>query len=148
MEDIVSAKSKSIAVGAAALAVFLVGFFPQFLEKRRLRTELAETQAWLSVAQRQTAIDELRRLAGRMLLEATRLNYGTAREHSTAYFNKLRELADKPDYASMNTSLRELLNSRDAITGGLAQANPSIISELQSLLERTYNLPDAENIRQ
>jgi hypothetical protein len=130
-----------------AITVFLLGFVPQFIEKRRLRTELEATRGRLSVAQQQMDIDEVRNLAGWILLETSRQNYGTAREHSTRYFNKLRELADKSESATLKTSVSELLQSRDSITSGLAQGSSSIIPELQTLLAATYNLPDAESNR-
>jgi hypothetical protein len=133
-----------IIVGAIVVVlVFLGGFVPQFLDKRRIRTELADTRTTLATAQRQIAIDEIRELAGRMLLEASRKNFGIAREHSTEYFNKLREMLDKPENAAARTSLAELLNLRDSITSSLAQGNASVLSELQLLMEKTYNLPDA-----
>lgn len=135
-----------IIVGAALVAgVFLLGFVPQFLEKRRLQVQLDDTQLRLSTAERQIEIDEIRSLAGRMLLEASRQNYGTAREFSTSYFNKVRELAEKSGDSPLKTSLLQLLNSRDSITTGLAKGNTSVIPELQSLLAGTHGLPNAEN---
>ena len=103
-----------IIVGAAVIVgIFLLGFVPQFLEKRRLQAQLDDTRLRLSTAERQIDIDEIRSLAGRMLLEASRQNYGTAGEFSTSYFNKVRELAEKSDDSSLKTSLLQLLNSRD-----------------------------------
>jgi len=143
----VDAKWKLIAGAVVIAVVFLIGFVPQFLEKRRLEVELEAANARLATAQLQIVIDDLRELSGRMLLEASRQNYGTAREHSTAYFDKLRELADKSSESALKASLLDLLNSRDSITSGLAQVSKSINSDLQSLLERTYNLPDASLAR-
>jgi hypothetical protein len=128
------------------LAVFLVGFVPQFLAKRRLQNELEDTRTQLSTAQLQIEIDRSRNLAGRMLLEASRQNYGTAGTHSTEFFNKLRQLANETRNPSLQTSLSELLEERDSVTSGLAQGNSSVIPELQSLLQRTYNIPDAESV--
>jgi hypothetical protein len=137
---------KVIGASVAILVVFLVGFLPQVLEKRHLQNELENTRSQLSVAQLQNEIDEARNLAGRMLLEASRQNYGTAGEHSTKLFNQLRDLANHTGNATLKTSIAELLDARDSITSGLAQGNSSIIPELQSLLQRMYNLPDAESV--
>jgi hypothetical protein len=52
-------------------------------------------------------------------------------------------MLDKPENAAARTSLAELLNLRDSITSSLAQGNASVLSELQLLMEKTYNLPDA-----
>jgi hypothetical protein len=138
-----STKWKTIAGAIVVVLVFLAGFLPQFLDKRRLRAELENTRTELSIAQRQIGIDEIRRSAGRMLLEASRKNFGTAGEHSTEYFNKLREMVAKEEHAAATDSFTELLSLRDSITTSLAQGNASVVSELQSLLEKTYNLPNA-----
>jgi hypothetical protein len=141
-----NSKWKVIVSAAVVLAVFLAGFVPQFLDKRRLRAELEDTRTRLSTAQFQIRVDEIRSLAGRMLLEASRQNYGTASTHSTEYFNKVRELAGETENASLKTALSALLDARDSISSGLAQGKPTIIPELQSLLQRTYDVPRAERI--
>ncbi|HEX4998551.1 MAG TPA: hypothetical protein VFY29_10000 [Terriglobia bacterium] len=131
-----SIKSKLAGGAIVVVAAFLAGFLPQYLESSRLRTEL-------DVAQRQTAIDKTRVMAGRILLEASRQNYGSAQDASARYFNALRELAEKPENTEMKTSLLELLNARDSITSSLAQGDPAVVMELQTLMQRTYDLPDA-----
>jgi hypothetical protein len=136
-------RGKIIGGAVLILGVFLAGFIPQFTDRRRLQGELDRAQAQLSIAQRQTEIGELQELAGRMLLEATSQNYGIAREHSTAYFDKARNLADRSDDASLKASLSQLLSLRDSITGGLAQGDPSTVSQVQSLLKQTYDIPAA-----
>ena len=141
-----NAKWKVIAGAAVVLAVFLAGFVPQFLDKRRLMTELEDTRTTLSTAQLQIEIDEIRSLAGRMLLEASRQNYGAASTHSTEYFNKVRDLAGETENASLKTALSALLDVRDSISSGLAQGKPTIIPELQSLLQRTYDVPNTGRI--
>jgi hypothetical protein len=143
-KEIVTTKWKVIAAFGVLTAVFLAGFVPQFLEKRRVTAELQDVRTRLSTAQKQMAIDEVRNLAGLILLHASHQNYGTAREYSTQYFNKLRELADQSESATLKSSASELLQSRDSITSGLAQGTSSVVSELQVLLAATYSLPDAE----
>jgi len=139
----VTTKWKIIVAFVAIITVFLLGFVPQFLGKRRVTAELEDVRAKLSIAQEQMAIDDVRKLAGWMLLEASRQNYGTAREYSTQYFNKLRELADTSEAAPLRSPASELLKSRDSITSGLAQGTSSVVSELQTLVMATYSLPDA-----
>ena len=141
-----NARWKVIASAAVVLAVFLAGFIPQFLDKRRLETELEDARTKLSTAQLQIEIDEIRSLAGRILLESSQQNYGTAATHSTEYFNKVRDLAGKTENASLKTALSALLDTRDSISSGLAQGKPTITAELQALLQRTYDVPDAERI--
>jgi hypothetical protein len=140
----VNTKAKIIGGGIVIVAVFLSGYVPQFLDKRRVQAELDDAQVRLSGAHRQIELDEIRRLAGKMLLEASRKNFGTAGEHSTEFFNRVRDLVDNPENASWKSSLMDLLTLRDSITSRLAQGDPSITTELQSLLEQTYKLADAQ----
>jgi hypothetical protein len=126
------------------LAVFLAGFVPQFVSRRQLQNELDDVRARLSTARLQIEVDHLRTLAGRMLLETWRQNYGVAAMHSTEYFNKVRELAGTAEARSLRPSLSALLDARDSITSGLAQGNPMIVAELQSLLQITYDLPNPD----
>jgi hypothetical protein len=58
-------------------------------------------------------------------------------------FNHLRELADKAQDASLKSSILSLMETRDSITSGLAQGSPSIIPEIQALMQRMYELPGA-----
>ena len=141
-----SAKFKIISSGVVMLAMFLVGFVPQFVDKRRLQTELEDARTRLSAAQVQIEIDGIRSLAGELLLRASQQNYGIAATRSTELFNKVGALARETNDESLKPSLSALLSARDSITSGLAQGNPSIVPELQALLERTYNIPDAQRI--
>jgi len=142
----VSVKAKIIGGLVAILAAFSIGFVPQFTARRRLQADLSETRARLAVAERQIEIDEIRGLAGRMLLETSRQNYGNARELSTAYFNKVSELAEKTEDPALQAALLKLLSARDSITSALAQGNASVVTELQALLNDTYNAPDAGSV--
>ena len=141
------ARSKLITGAIAIAGSFLLGFVPQYREVGRLQSEMAETQSELSKTQLHIRIDELRNLAGRMLLEALQQNYGVARELSTQYFDKLTQLAAETESPALKGPLSTLVGQRDAITAGLTQGSPSVIPDLQSLLRRTYDLPDAENPR-
>jgi hypothetical protein len=135
-------KSKVIAALVLLLAVFLLGFVPQYTDKRRVQAELRTLQERLSVAERQNEIDRMRQLAGQMLLEASRLNYGNTREYSTQYFDRLRKLADTSQDPSSKASLSELLSTEDSISKDLAEGSPSVLPKLQTLLERTNSLPN------
>jgi hypothetical protein len=135
-------KSKVIAGLVVLLGVFLLGFVPQYTDKRRVQAELRTLQDRLSIAERKNEIDRIRQLAGQMLLEASRLNYGNSREYSTQYFDRLRKLAETSQDASLNASISDLLSSQDSIANDLAQGSASVVPKLQTLLERTNSLPD------
>jgi hypothetical protein len=126
-----------------AIVAFLVGFVPQFLENRRLRSEIETNQAGVNQLRTQAEVEAIRNLAGKTLLQTLRQNYGNAAELSTQYFNKVQELMRKTENPALQSSLSELMKMRDSITSGLAQGNPTTLSELQALLQRSYELPDA-----
>jgi hypothetical protein len=141
-ESSVSLKVKMVLAVCVVGASFLAGFVPKFLEVRQLRAQLADTRTSLSDADLQRNINEIRILAGRILLEASRQNYGTAAGYSTDYFDRVRELRERTENPQTQTALAELVSQRDSITSGLAQADAAVISALQMLVEKTYNLPD------
>ena len=124
-----------------AVGAFLGGFIPQFLENRRLRSEIEASRTSLGRFQIQAEVDEIRNLAGKTLLQASRQNYGTAAELATQYFNSVQSLMSKTDNTALQSALSELLKLRDPIMSALAQANPAVVSELHSLLQRSYDLP-------
>jgi len=137
----VTATAKLIVGAILIVAIFLAGFVPQFMEKRRLQTELEDVRRDLNSAQLQIELDRTRNLAGRILLAASHQNYGIATTHAAEFFNRLQEMQGRTQNEPLKASLSTLLSTRDSITSGLAQGNPLIIPELQSLLERAYDLP-------
>jgi hypothetical protein len=76
------------------------------------------------------------------LLETLRLNYGSAKEHSTRFFEAVR-LAAEGAPAAKRQQLEELFGKRDAITAALAKADPASISEVQALYARTQEITAA-----
>ena len=130
-------KTKVIAGLLILLATFLIGFVPQYMDKVRLRNELRTSGEQVMALGLDVRMAELRDLCGMMLLEVQGQNYGLAREFSTQYFEKVREVAeDVPD--PRGQSLRELLTGRDSLNALLAQTDAASSSEIQMLCRRTY----------
>jgi hypothetical protein len=146
-EEFMTTKSKYILGAAGLLVSFLIGFVPQLRETWRLQSEVAATRSELSDAQSQARIDELRNLAGQMMLESMQQNYGVAQNLSTQYFDRLTQLATETEKPDLKDSLSRLLGERDAITAGLTQGSSLVIPDLQSLLRRTYDLRTPEVAR-
>ncbi len=133
-------KNKWLIGGILLVAVFLVGFLPPFLEARRVRDELGDSGERVASLELDLRMAELRDLSGMMLLEALRQNYGLARDHSSAYFERLQELVtDNPDL-STTADLRGLLGNRDSITAIIAQNDPATLTEIQELYLRTHEV--------
>lgn len=127
---------------AGFLVAFLLGFVPQFSAKRALQTELDQSRDRLNRAEHVAQIHEIRDLAGRMLLDASRQNYGNALDRAGEYFGKAASLAGQTTDPPLQAALAMILESRDSLMASLSQANSTIVPELQALLQRTYDLPE------
>src|SRR5688572_24844773 len=120
--------------------VFLLGYIPQFVEKRAIRNELTAANERVTQLENQLKLAEVRDLSGLMLLETLRRNYGSASEHASRYFDKIREIAAS-ETPQGKSKVGELLNDRESVTTSLAQVdNPASISTIQMVFERTYEL--------
>jgi hypothetical protein len=117
---------------AVAVIVLLV-YVPQYLQKRAITAEL---QACRSDRQ----LGEVRDLAGMMLLEVLRQNYGLAANYSRQYFEKVIAVSSTIQNSAQINSLQELLAERDSVTSKLAKADPGSANEVQALFARTYEL--------
>jgi hypothetical protein len=123
-------KQKILAGLVTLVLVFLLGFMPQYVEKRQMQRELA-------ISIEKMKLSELRDLAGLMLLEGLRQNYGVARDYSSQYFDKLRETSEGVNDSTLKTSLEELLSNRDTVTAALSKADPASASQLQTIFAKT-----------
>ena len=132
-----TAMRKTVTGLVILVMVFLLGFVPQYLQKRQIQAELATSAEKLKVS-------ELRDLAGMMMLEALRQNYGVARDYSSQYFEKLRETSEQVENATLKASLQELLSSRDAVTASLSKADPTSASQLQAIFAKTQAATKAQ----
>jgi hypothetical protein len=75
----------------------------------------------------------LRSNAGLLLLEVQDQNYGTAREHSTAWFDEAAAIEPTTDHASLSSTLSELIGRRDRVTSLLTEGNADSGSEIRAL---------------
>jgi hypothetical protein len=121
------------------LVGFLGGFIPQYLKMRRARSETTSVRQQLSSCELAIRLSELRDTASLTYLEATKKNYGIAGQYAARLFNESNQLAGHITDVALRKSIDELLQSRDAITAGLAKGDPSIVPELQTLLTKAEN---------
>ncbi|PYR66462.1 MAG: hypothetical protein DMG20_12915, partial [Acidobacteria bacterium] len=73
---------------------FLLGFVPEYLKNRELRSQLQDPQKTISSLKLQVQLAELRDTASLVLLELSRQNYGLARDYFGQYYEKLKEAAE------------------------------------------------------
>lgn len=130
----------------AMAAAYVVGFWPE--RSRRLDTEAraeeVQTQLGAAEAHLRTA-----QLLGRVLTvkELTaRQDYGVALERSSALFDAVRQEAAQIPDPRLRETLTTVLGRRDAITTGLAKADPATADllheiELQLRAALDYEMP-------
>ncbi len=129
-------KKKLILWLALLLAAFLGGYIPQFLQVQRARGELAAARQQLSSCQAGTAVSQLKDTAAMLYLQATLKNYGTASEYAARFFQSAQQTASQTNDPALASALGSILQSRDKVTAALANGDPSVMPDLQQLLQK------------
>lgn len=125
-------KGRKIGVAVAALlAVFLLGFAPQWLRARSMEQELT------------TARSEMRMLdlGGRLaaaLAESHRGNYERARQLMAGFFSNLETQIPNYGDADEREELEALMRQRDEIITLLSRAEPESTSRLNLMYTRYF----------
>ena len=122
--------NKAIVIVVALVAVFLLGFVPQYIKANRLDSELRQSREAYAGA-------DLRDLVGLAYLQANQKNYGLAAETVGRYFNRVREVMSQAPDASRRKALEDLLVPRDRITAELAKGDAAVVGALQELFINT-----------
>ena len=117
-------QNKIIVAAVALIAVFLVGFVPQYAKAVRLESELRQSR-------QDAAGAAMRDLIGLAYVQASQKNYGLAAETSSRFFNRVRELANQTPDANRRKALR------DKITAELAKGDAAVMGDLQELFVKT-----------
>lgn len=120
-----------VAAIAAAVAVFLVGFVPQYVKANRLENELRQSRQENGGAQ-------LRDLIGVAYVQANQKNFGLAADTSSRFFGRVREVANQTEDSARRKALEDLLGPRDKVTGELAKGDAAVMSDLQDLFIKTH----------
>ena len=122
-------KNKTIVAAIALIAVFLVGFVPQYTKANRLQNELRQSR-------QEAAGAELRDLIGFAYVQASQKNYGLAGETSSRFFNRVREVANQTQDPNRRKALEELLAFRDSVTAELAKGDAAVMGDLLQLFAK------------
>lgn len=115
---------------------FLAGFLPPYFRSQRLESQLASATKQYESCQADQQLSQLRDTAALLYLEATRKNYGTASGYGATFFDQAQRIADSSQDAAVVSLLREVLATRDQITGSLAKGDAAAVSEIQSVLSK------------
>ena len=123
-------KNKVIGAAIAVVAVFLIGFLPEYVKASRLENELRQSR-------QESAGAQLRDLIGLAYVQASQKNFGLAAETSSRFFGRAREMANQSQDADGRKALEDLLALRDKVTAELAKGEPAVIGDLQELFVKT-----------
>ena len=123
-------QNKIIVAAVALIAVFLVGFVPQYVKAIRLERELRQSR-------QDAAGAEIRDLIGLAYVQASQKNYGLAAETSSRFFNRVRAVANQTADANRRKAQENLLALRDKITTALAKGDAAVMGDLQELFVKT-----------
>ena len=117
---------------------FLLGFVPEYLKNRELRSQLQDPQKTISSLKLQVQLAELRDTASLVLLELSRQNYGLARDYFGQYYEKLKEAAEAVQDPALKKSLEDLQATREPITSQLAAATAASLTAWQPVFLKTF----------
>ena len=123
-------KNRIVVAAIVVIAVFLVGFVPQFVKANRLEDELRRSQ-------QEQAGSQLRELISLAYFQATQKNFGLAAETSSQFFGRAREMTNQAQDATSRKALEGLLASRDKVTAALAKGDAAAVDDLEELFVKT-----------
>jgi len=122
------------------VGVFLLGFVPEYVKNRDLRSQLENPRKTIEALNLQLQLSELRDLASLMLIEISRQNYGLARDYAGRYYSRLNEVIIGVQDQDLKKSLQELATTRDSITEALAAATPASLTAAQPIVLKTFDV--------
>jgi len=123
-------KNRIVVAAVVVIAVFLIGFVPQFVKVNRLEDELRKSL-------QEKAGSQLRELISLAYFQATQKNFGLAAETSSQFFGRAREMTNQTQDAASKKALEGLLASRDKVTAALAKGDAAAVDELEELFVKT-----------
>jgi hypothetical protein len=116
------------------IAGFLTGFILQFARLQRVQQEMSASTRQLGSCQSNEQLSQLRDTATMMYLELVQKNYGKAGEHAKQFFDQAQRIGSSTEDPAVQDLLRDMLASRDQITGDLAKGDAAALSEIQPVL--------------
>ena len=116
------------------VAGFLTGFILQYGRLQRAQQELSASTKQLGSCHSSEQLSQLRDSATMMYLEVVQKNYGKAGEHAKEFFDEAQRIGSSTEGPALQKLLRDILASRDQITGDLAKGDAAAFSEIQPVL--------------
>lgn len=129
--------SKVKIAAVSLIAGLLIGFVPVYWRslqaEQRLQQHVERLEGQLAHSNEQLRISLLRGQLGTLLIDVQRQNFGEAGARSTAFFDSLAKAAEATSDSQTNARLTAIGKYRDAITSGIAKADPETANTLQQV---------------
>jgi len=116
------------------IAGFLTGLILQYARLQRVQQQLSASTKQLGSCQSTEQLSQLRDTATMMYLEVVQKNYGKAGEQAKEFFDRAQRIGSSAEDPALQNLLRDVLASRDQITGDLAKGDAAALSEIQPVL--------------
>jgi hypothetical protein len=113
---------------------FFVGYWPQRQEMAALKQEREQMQKQLVSAEETAQVARLENELLVLIEQTESQNYGEGQKLSNTFFDDLRKQIDHDKSAAYVQKLETILARRDAVTAGLAKADPSTVTALRQSL--------------
>ncbi|HUK24054.1 MAG TPA: hypothetical protein VLV49_05700 [Terriglobales bacterium] len=121
-------------------AVFLAGYWPQHKLLLAAQDSNAQIQQQLTNVQAVARVCRLENNLLALLGQTESQNYGEARNLSNAFFDSVRQEADRPQNAAFKSDLENILSQRDPVTAGLARTDATTVTTLRQILSQLQQL--------
>lgn len=135
-------RTRNLLFGGAVLlvAVFLLGFVPQFRKTAGLSEDLRKRDHRIEQFEREASIAKARDLASLLYLELTRKNYGIAAEHATEFFNHVRTMLTNASDPARKAGFENMIGQRDAIIANIAKADSAAELKVRDILYQLHQI--------
>jgi hypothetical protein len=124
-------RNRILIYGLVLLVVFLLGFAPQHLRVREL-TQQVETLQW------QQQVAAARDSVTLLLRDVWSSNFGIAAQRASQVFNQVRSMAERAPNSDERALLQDIAGRRDAVTAGLAKADPAVRADVERIFDELY----------
>ncbi len=126
------------------IITFAAGYGMLFFEVRELRQRVSANEQNLRATEarlgRQVRLESAHGDLGMIILEVEMANFGNARTGSTAFFERLAQLAREMPEGEGRQRLEAMRQRRDEITSDLTAMNPATAGKLKEIYKQLVAL--------
>lgn len=128
-------RNKILVIVVVICAAFLLGFVPEYVGVRNLRSQVASSNRTINADQATTRELDLDLLLGYVYLQINLKNYGLANQYATQFFNGVRQAESLTSDPERQKFLQSALSKRDTVVSGLAKGDPATVAIVQRMFQ-------------